>query len=76
MSTATALSPDEVLALPAMPTAKQAFLAMNISRDTGYALIAAGEFPIEVLRLGRAMRVRRGDLLAFLGLPESNDDKA
>ncbi|MFH8797091.1 integrase [Streptomyces sp. NPDC017941] len=76
MSAAAALSADDVLALPAMPTAKQAFQAMNISQDSGYALIASDEFPIEVLKFGRAFRVRRSDLLALLGLPDSSTGEA
>jgi len=70
MSTTAALSPAEILALPAMPTAQQAFAALNIGPTAGYQLIADGEFPIEVLRLGRAFRVRRADLLAVVGLAE------
>lgn len=70
MTTATPLSPEQVRDLPAMPTALQAFAALNIGETHGYALIKSGEFPVEVLRLGRAFRVRKADLLAFLGLPE------
>lgn len=63
-----ALTPEQVLVLPAMPAVKQAFAAMNISEGTGYALIRQDEFPIEVIEFGRAKRVRKTDLLAFLGL--------
>ncbi|MFE0875379.1 helix-turn-helix domain-containing protein [Streptomyces smyrnaeus] len=66
----TALSPGEVRALPALPTVQQAFDAFGISRDTGYALINSDEFPIQVVRLGRLMKVRRTDLLAFLGMED------
>ncbi|MFF9582458.1 hypothetical protein [Streptomyces achromogenes] len=65
------LTPEQVLLLPAMPAVKQAFAAMNISEGTGYALIRQGEFPIEVLEFGRAKRVRKADLVSFLGLSES-----
>lgn len=74
MSTTDALSPDEVLSLPAMPTAQQAFAALNIGPTAGYQLIRDGEFPIEVLRLGRAFRVRRADLLAVVGLADQATD--
>ncbi|MGW0537849.1 integrase [Streptomyces sp. NPDC003032] len=71
MTTRTrAFTPAEVLALPAMPSAKQAFAAMNVSQELGYALIRGGDFPLEVLRLGHAIRVRRSDLLDFLGIRE------
>jgi hypothetical protein len=62
------LTPEQVLALPAMPPVKQAFAAMNISEGTGYGLIRQDQFPIEVIELGRAKRVRKVDLLAFLRL--------
>ncbi|MGW4388241.1 hypothetical protein [Streptomyces sp. NPDC004685] len=77
MSTAAALSPAEVLALPAMPSVKQAFAALNIGASAGYQLIQNGEFPMEVLRLGRHFRVRRADLLAVVGLadPAADEDE-
>lgn len=63
-----ALTPEQVLGLPAMPAVKSAFAAMNISEGTGYQLIRDGDFPIEVIPFGRAKRVRKVDLVAFLGL--------
>lgn len=67
-----ALTPEQVLALPAMPGVKQAFAAMNISEGTGYKLIRDDEFPVEVVEFGRAKRVRKVDLLKFLRLSESS----
>ncbi|MER6956044.1 hypothetical protein [Streptomyces sp. NPDC000618] len=71
MSTATALTPDQVRALPAMVGSKQAFAALAIGETLGYELIEGGAFPIEVIKLGRAFRFRKADLLAFLGLVET-----
>ncbi|MFM9811639.1 helix-turn-helix domain-containing protein [Streptomyces scabiei] len=71
MTTAAPLSPEQVRDLPAMPTALQAFAALNIGETNGYALIKSGEFPIEVVKFGRAFRVRKADLLAFLGLTQT-----
>ncbi|GAA5033001.1 helix-turn-helix domain-containing protein [Streptomyces siamensis] len=71
MTTATPLTPEQVRDLPAMPTVKQAFAALNIGPTNGYALVKAGDFPIEVVPLGRAFRVRKADLLDFLGLSET-----
>ncbi|MFD6432853.1 hypothetical protein [Streptomyces venezuelae] len=71
MSVKNALTPDEALALPAMPTAQDAFRALNIGSTTGYKLIEDGEFPIEVLRMGRVFRVRRAELLDALGLQQT-----
>ncbi|MEV8396200.1 hypothetical protein ACFVAF_34745 [Streptomyces sp. NPDC057596] len=62
------MTPEQVLDLPAMPTAKQAFDALNISEGTGYGLIKQKQFPIEVIAFGRVLRVRKAHLLAFLGL--------
>lgn len=71
MSTSTALTPEQVRALPAMCTTKQAFAALALGKTLGYQLIEAGEFPVEVIRVGRVFRVRKVDLLSFLGLSET-----
>lgn len=72
-----ALTAAEVRALPAMPSAQDAFAALGISEDLGYQLIRDGEFPIEAVKFGtRALRVRRSELLAFLGLAEDNEGGA
>ncbi|GAA2789847.1 hypothetical protein [Streptomyces showdoensis] len=71
-----ALSPAQVLALPAMPSVQQAFGALNIGEALGYELIKNDEFPVEVLSFGRAFRVRKADLLAFLRLTEAANDAA
>lgn len=63
-----ALTPEQVMGLPAMPPVKAAFAALNISEGTGYQLIRQDQFPIEVLEFGRAKRVRKVDLVRFLGL--------
>ncbi|MFD0344039.1 hypothetical protein ACFVH0_36135 [Streptomyces sp. NPDC127117] len=67
-----ALTTKEVLDLPAMATAQQAFAALQISSALGYELIREERFPIRVETFGRAIRVRRVDLLAFLGLENSD----
>lgn len=67
------LSESEVLALPAMPDlVPDAVAALGVSRDTGYALAKTGDFPIEVLTIGRRLKVRRTDLLHFLGITEDS----
>lgn len=67
------LTAQEARALPAMPTALDAFAALGISRDLGYQLIRDEQFPVEVIKLGaRALRVRRSELLNFLGLAEGD----
>ncbi|MFJ8154846.1 hypothetical protein [Streptomyces sp. NPDC094468] len=71
MTTAAALTPAEIRALPAMVDSRTAFAALSISATLGYALIRADEFPVKVEKFGRVIRVRKADLLAFLGLPET-----
>lgn len=71
MTTAASLTPAEIRALPAMLTAQQAFAALAIGKTLGYQLVEDGEFPVEVVRLGRVFRVRKADVLHFLGLSET-----
>ncbi len=71
--TTAAYSPEQVYALPAMPSVQEAFAALNIGKTLGYQLIRDNEFPIAVIPFGRAFRVRRAELLQFLGLPETAD---
>lgn len=67
-----ALSAAEVFALPAMPDAwpDGAGACGGISRTVWYELIAKGETPVPVIRIGRSLKVRRSDLLNFLGLQD------
>lgn len=41
--------------------------AFGMGRSTAYDLHRRGEFPVEVLRLGRLLRVRTADLVRALG---------
>lgn len=66
------LTPAEVLALPAMPDlVPDAVAALGVSRDTGYKLARSGEFPVPVVSVGRCLKVRRVDLLHFLGIEDT-----
>lgn len=71
MTTAAPLTPEQVRDLPAMLSAQQAFAALNIGKTLGYQLVEDGEFPVEVIKLGRIFRVRKADVLNFLGLSET-----
>lgn len=65
------LSEDEIRALPPLVDIPTAARAMSIGRANAYALAAAGEFPIPVLRISaRTLRVRSADLREFLGIRE------
>ncbi|MGV2914456.1 helix-turn-helix domain-containing protein [Streptomyces alfalfae] len=70
MTTAGSLTPAQVAALPAMVPVLDAFPALNIGETLGYQLIRDEEFPLEVVKLGRAFRVRKADLMAYLGLSQ------
>ncbi|HEY6793505.1 MAG TPA: helix-turn-helix domain-containing protein [Kineosporiaceae bacterium] len=39
---------------------------LGIGRTTAFELLRRGEFPVEVIGLGRVRRVRTADLLAYL----------
>lgn len=66
------LKAAQVLDLPAMTTLPEACAALGISNDLGYDLTARGEFPVPVVKINdRVLRVRRADLLAFLGLVDT-----
>ena len=41
---------------------------LDVSESTIYALARSGELPIPVIHVGRSMKVRRKDLLDFLGI--------
>lgn len=62
------LSREELLALPAAVDLVTAGRAFSIGRTLSYELHQRGEFPVPVLRLGNAFRVRSGDILAALGI--------
>jgi hypothetical protein len=60
----------EALALPVVTTLEDSNRAFGIGRTTGYSLARRGEYPVPVLRLGNAYRVRRADILRALGIDE------
>lgn len=67
------LSVAEAIALPVMfnvwPTVGR---ALNIGRTATFQLAAEDSLPIPVIRVGRQLRAKRSDLLAFLGLENSD----
>lgn len=67
---ARGMSNREVLNLPVAFPLDEANRALGIGRSNGYAMAKAGTYPIKVLRLGKAYRCRRSDLLEFLGIAE------
>lgn len=66
------LTVTEALALPVMfsvwPTVGR---ACGIGRTATFQLAADDALPIPVIRVGRQLRAKRTDLLAFLGLDNS-----
>jgi hypothetical protein len=55
--------------LPAVLDVPSAGRLLGIGRTVAYRLVAAGEFPCRVLRVGSEWKVPTADLLAVLGLP-------
>jgi excisionase family DNA binding protein len=69
-----ALSPDEVLELPAVVDLATAGQALGIGRTKAHELARAGELPLPVIRIGSAYRVRRADLLAWLKISDDRPE--
>ena len=51
-----------------LPTAGRCF---GLGRDASYGVAKAGDFPVPVLKLGKALRVTRASILAALGIADS-----
>jgi hypothetical protein len=65
------MTPEAVAALPTLLTIPQACDSglLPFSRAVAYAAIRSGEFPLEVIRVGRKrLYVRKRDLLVLVGL--------
>lgn len=67
----TAMTVEEVLRLPIMITLKQAADAIGMGRTQAYALAKDDHFPIQTERYGNRYRLRRADLLAYLGIGDT-----
>lgn len=73
MPLARALTRAELLALPAAVDLQTAGQALGFGKSKTYELAMSGQFPVPLLRFGRAYRVRTSDLLELLGIePETS----
>lgn len=70
------MSEAEVLALPVSVPLELSNRALGIGRTRGYQWAKEGSYPIEVLRHGQAYRVRRSDILAYLGVTDPSASTA
>ncbi|MEV7264182.1 helix-turn-helix domain-containing protein [Micromonospora aurantiaca] len=61
------MSRAELLALPVAFDLETACKALQMGRTRGYDQAKRGEFPVRVLRIGKAYRVTRADLFRYLG---------
>lgn len=57
---------DEIRSWPATVDLRRACEALGISASWGYELVKRGEFPCEVLQIGRRTRVLTASLLKLL----------
>lgn len=64
---------DELLALPVAFDLDTSNRALSIGRTKGFQLAKAGEYPCRVMRIGRAYRVSRADLLRALNITPNSD---
>src|SRR5256885_16708528 len=68
-SRVAAMTRPELLGLPAaVPLWPTAARALGIGRTKAHQLARAGQFPVPLLRLGAAYRVRTTDLWVLLGI--------
>lgn len=65
---AQAMTRNELLALPAVVDLRTAGRALGFGITKCYELVAAGEFPVRVLRVGKSYRVPTAELLAVAGV--------
>lgn len=70
------LTHDELLALPVTVDVVTAGRAFGISRDGAYDLVRRGAFPVRTIRVGRALRVPRAELLRVLGVADAEQNRA
>ncbi|MFJ4863433.1 helix-turn-helix domain-containing protein [Streptomyces sp. NPDC088748] len=63
---------SELLSLPASVDIVTAGRALGVGRTTAYALARSGEFPVAVIRAGKAYRVVTADLLRVLHITPEN----
>lgn len=61
---------------PRVLSVTEAAEVLGIHRDTAYRLIAAGEFPVRTLRIGRQIRVPSVALDAYLSGDEGRSTGA
>jgi hypothetical protein len=66
----TSITRESALALPLILGPAEAAPFVPASVSGFYALIKRGESPIPIVRVGKRMKVRRCDLLAYLGISE------
>lgn len=64
----SAMTRDELLALPAVTDLTTATRALGIGRTRAFELARRGEFPVPMLRVGVTYRVPTAPLLELLGL--------
>jgi predicted DNA-binding transcriptional regulator AlpA len=65
------MTADELLSLPAaFPFDPVVPAAFGISRSAAYRALAVGQLPVQPIKLGRKLVVKRSDLLAALGIED------
>jgi hypothetical protein len=72
----SAMTRNELLALPAVVDLTTAARALAIGRTRAFELVRSGDFPVPVLRIGATYRVPTAPLLGLLGLVPDNTDSA
>ena len=64
------ISVEELLALGPTTDVETAGKAFSLCRNAAYAAHMRGDLPVDVIRVGRNLRVTRSSLLAALGIED------
>jgi hypothetical protein len=77
MRSKTAMTRDELLALPAaIPLWPTGARALGVGRTRAYEMAQSGEWPTRLLRLGSSYRVPTAELLALLAIEPAQPQEA
>lgn len=66
----------EDAARPKVLTARETFAMFKVSENTGYGLVARGEFPVRPIRVGRQIRFSEAEVNRILGGERDSEQQA
>jgi predicted DNA-binding transcriptional regulator AlpA len=66
------LTDDQLRALPPLMSLEDVAPILDLAKSTAYALAKTGDLPVATVQVGARMKIRRCDLLEFLGIPQQS----